>query len=506
MATSWKGQSPAAFGVGQGLINAAEGFSKNFFRGQEVKDALAQKAAELTATQAHQERLAKLQEKQLKTQAIGEVTRAIKENTWTPYHDKLVEEHGLSANELAPVGPSLEQDMGWDQQQTVAYAPDKTAGVQIPEPPAGALSSGPRTSPKTTIGTFSQPAKISSAPATKAGNEYLGSLPTGRSPELDALAREGAAAKFDMATAAAEREQPRPVFTPDEKQPWDTYDRGAMVAQSPSQDVAFDGYETDELTGRVSPRRVEAPLGKPAPTVTRQSPGAMAAQNRSSVMDAAAKAKRDDEYRKALAVAGEQVRGREIGAEATKAAAKTTAAVGHGRNALTRREQDEENARFDAYAITNKLFRKDANGKVMTDKTGNPLPDRLAAKSMSTLETKREPAGGAPDFKAELQAARDNVIAKQAALTKARERKAKWSPEIGGPLGMADPSIEVDNAMTELADAQQRQAAAIKSHGGRTPTTVRIDEPQTYEEAVSGAKARGLTPPTEAQFNALMGR
>jgi len=61
MATSWKGQSPAAFGVGQGLINAAEGFSKNFFRGQEIKDALAQKAAELTATQRHQKRIEDLQ-------------------------------------------------------------------------------------------------------------------------------------------------------------------------------------------------------------------------------------------------------------------------------------------------------------------------------------------------------------------------------------------------------------------------------------------------------------
>jgi hypothetical protein len=87
--------------VGQGLINAAEGFSKNFFHGQEVKDALAQKAAELTATQRHQQRLEDLQAQHLADQKEIEGAKLDQRNIEIGNKEGLLARHQVSPEETA---------------------------------------------------------------------------------------------------------------------------------------------------------------------------------------------------------------------------------------------------------------------------------------------------------------------------------------------------------------------------------------------------------------------
>jgi len=55
-------------GIGQGIVNAADRFGESFSRAKGAQDALAQKAAELTATQKHQQRLEDLQAQAIASQ------------------------------------------------------------------------------------------------------------------------------------------------------------------------------------------------------------------------------------------------------------------------------------------------------------------------------------------------------------------------------------------------------------------------------------------------------
>lgn len=222
---------------------------------------------------------------------------------------------------------------------------------------------------------------------------------------------------------------------------------------------------------------------------------------------AAAQAKQEVEFQKAKYLADMKAESssemsaalKEIGAghdKATRSAAWTRSVIAPELKDKTRRKNAKEFAELDPdkYMVTNPT-------------TGKSALDIERADRDLTRMSKPVGAGGPPDFKAELTAAQKDVDEKQKAVRDAVAKKAKWSPKLSGALGIPDPEAEVQKAKDELVAKQQHQQAVIKTYGGRVPTTVDTTEYQSGRPKMTREQILAQTPDaTEAEIQAYLSR
>ena len=178
--------------------------------------------------------------------------------------------------------------------------------------------------------------KVNAGEARNAASSYLGKLPEKLTPEEQGLAKEGMAAQFDRDLSQQEVLQGETRFEASGKQPWDTYSRDSIVAQSP-QNVEMDNYSTNvvdkpnlgQLSSVTKPNDITAPISKPPPSVVKPSALMTAQENYQQRLAAEAAAKRSHEMAKEDKRGGYKKESADIGG---KARIKSAGISAHPRN------------------------------------------------------------------------------------------------------------------------------------------------------------------------------